>query len=320
MVRNICFIAAATAGLVAAMPAAAQHVPQNGRMVVMPQQGRPGAAPMQPGRPGFNHVRPGRWGAPVNGRWSAGYRAPGGWNAYRRLDRGASLPPYWRGRDFRVPDYLSFGLSAPPRGYYWTRYYDDALLVDDGGRIWDSVGGIGWEADADAYAEDGYAESYAVAGAGYPPPSLDVDAGAYHDEAPAYSAPIPYPAQPYPGSYGPPAPPPPPVHVQTYQAQGAYQGGAYQGGTFYGGNAYQGGAYQGGAYQGATYQGGTYYAAGGTTTVVITPAPITTTTVIEEQVVEEKVVTSYVRAAPRKRVVRKWRPRPKPACCVCGCR
>lgn len=307
--RNICFLAAATAGLIAAMPAAAQHVPQNGRMVVMPQQhGRPGAMPMQPGRPGpgMNHARPGRWGTPVNGRWNAGYRAPGGWNAYRRLDRGATLPGYWRGRDFRVPDYLSFGLSAPPRGYYWTRYYDDALLVDDGGRVWDSVGGIGWGADADAYAEDGYAESYAIAGAGYPPPSIGADAGAYRDEAPAYSAPIPYPGQPYPDGYAQPiAPPPPPVQVQTYQ------GGAYQGGAFYGGNAYQG----------ATYQGGTYYAAGGTTTVVITPAPIVTTTVIEEQVVEERVVkTSYVRAAPRKRVVRKWRPRPKPACCVCGCR
>ena len=79
-----------------------------------------------------------------NGRWSAGWNAPGGWNAYRRMGRGQRLPNYWLRADFRIPDYLSFGLAAPPRGYNWVRYYDDAVLVDDRGDVWDSVGGIAW--------------------------------------------------------------------------------------------------------------------------------------------------------------------------------
>jgi Ni/Co efflux regulator RcnB len=315
------------AGFAVASPADAQRVWQNNRWVSMPQGSRP--APVSPGagrpndyRPtpapgGWNRPNPGRpdfgrdnrhrWNM-VNGRWDAGWRAPGGWNGYRRLGRGGHLPNYWRGADFRIADYLAFGLAAPPPGYFWSRYYDDAVLVDGRGEVWDSIDGIAWMG-ADAYSEDGYSEAYAVAGAGYPAPRIEpVQPGAYYDAPPppppAYGAPIPYPA---PGGYIAPPPPPPPV-VQRIPApapacvQACAANGAYYNGTFYGG----------GVTTTTTTGFGGY--GGSTTTVVITPAPITTTTVTEEVVQERVVKTSYVR-----RPVRKVRYR-KPSCCQCLCR
>lgn len=177
--RRLWMAATMVAGLSLATPAAAQRVWQDGRWVVMPQgQAQP------PVRPRAN-----RWGPVVDGRWDAGNRAPGGWAAYRRPVRGRNLPPYWRDTRFRIPDYLSFGLAAPPRGYYWVRYYDDAVLMDAGGRIWDSRGGIAWGPD------EGYAPRSSVtvisggAGAGYPPPPPSrrietVDPNAYYAPGP----------------------------------------------------------------------------------------------------------------------------------------
>lgn len=308
MVRKIWLATAAIAGLAgAATPAMAQRVWQDGRWVSMPHRsGNNGVTARHASQ---------RWPM-VNGRWSAGWKAPGGWNSYRRLNRGSRVDRYWM--DYRIPDYLSFGLAAPPRGYNWVRYYDDAVLVDDYGQVWDSVGGIGWDG-AEAYADGYSASSYAGAGTSYQGPIEPVDPNGYYDGpqgggpvGPSYDAPIPYPA-PYPGGYAPrPAPAAPVIHVESYPA-GGYQGGGYQGGAFLGGNAYQGSS--------SYYSSGYGYAGGGTTTtVIINPAPITTTTVVEE-VVEERVSTSYVRVAPR-RVVRKapvkrWRPKAK--CCVCGC-
>ena len=313
MVRKLWFAATLTAGLALAGPASAQRVWQDGRWVSLPQRSAPRVMATN---------NPSRWQM-QNGRWSAGWQAPGGWNAYRRMGRGQRLPSYWLRSDFRIPDYLSFGLAAPPRGYFWVRYYDDAVLVDDRGDVWDSVGGIGWGGSG-VYANGSHSwsESYSSAGVQpQRPPIQSIDPNAYYD-APGYAYDAPIPA---PQVYGPPpvyaAPPPPPVQVMPASPQQ----GAYYGGTFYGGNAYQS--------SGSSYyaSGNTTYAYGGgagtTTTVVITPAPTVTTTVIEEEVVEEQVVsTSYVRAAPVRRIVRKApvrrvvRAKPKVSCCVCACR
>jgi Ni/Co efflux regulator RcnB len=296
------------AGLSLAAPASAQRVWQDGRWVVMPHgQARPQVQP---------HGNGNRWGPVVNGRWDAGNRAPGGWQAYRRPVRGWNLPGYWRDSRFRVNDYLNFGLSAPPRGYYWVRYYDDAVLVDNGGRVWDSMGGIGWGADAESYG-DGYAyaesgSSVATAGAGYPPPPRrpieSVDPNAYYREPGAYLSPEPgYDAEPMPsypaGGYAPPVVQgPPAVQVRTVRT-GSDHGYAAQGS--YGAQTYYGGGY--------AYGGG-----GATTTVVVIPAAVTTTTTTTET-----YSTTYVSAARRvvrRAPVRKWRPAPKPKCCVCACR
>jgi hypothetical protein len=252
-------------------------------------------------------TNPHRW-AMRDGRWEAGFRAPGGWNSYRRLHRGHSLPGYWRGSDFRVHDYLTFGLSAPPPGYSWTRYYDDAVLVDHDGRVWDSIDGISWGgAVAAASAGAGYASasSAAGAGAGYPPPRIEpVDPDDYYDRddrdyrddgppPPPYDERGPY-RGPYPGGYSAPVAPPPPSVVygapppcaqvcpSGYPAGMTWQNGAWVGSY--------------GAYAGGT-----------TTTVVVIPAATTTTTTVTEY-----VERSYVRR-PTKRLMRKYRPN-------CGCR
>jgi len=291
-VRSYWLAAAVIAGVAGATPATAQRVWQDGRWVVMPRHSAPGVM----------RTNPHRW-AMRDGRWEAGFRAPGGWNSYRRLHRGHSLPGYWRGNDFRVQDYLSFGLSAPPSGYSWMRYYDDAVLVDHDGRVWDSIDGIAWGgAAAAASASAGYAS--AGAGAGYPPPRIEpVDPDDYYErddrdyqyEGPPSS----YEPGPYRGSrhddYAPPpapmiAPPPPAAYRTPPPCPQACPGGYPEG------MAWQNGAWVGsyGAY------------AGGTTTVVVIPAATTTTTTVTEY-----VERSYVRR-PAKRLLRKRS--------SCGCR
>ena len=313
MVRKIYLATAVLAGLACATPATAQRVWQNGRWVSMPQR-TPAPAPQvgmhgdmrggmhqdmrssmrQDSRSSMRQdmrsdVRANmnmrgnqhRWGPMVNGRWEGGYRAPGGWNAYRRLGRGATLPGYWMGGSFRIDDYLNFGLAAPPQGYGWVRYYDDAVLVDRSGRVWDSVDGIGW---ADAEADSGYGWSESNASAGdYPP--IAPERPEYYD-----------------------APPPPPLRAPYPQPQVHVipaPGSGYYGGTFYGGSATPGTA---------VYTSGGYGAT--TTTVVITPAPITTTTIVEEVIQQEVVSTTYVRK-PRRVVHRAVR---RKVCCTCVCR
>jgi Ni/Co efflux regulator RcnB len=130
----------------------------------------PGMRPMPAPRP---HVA--RWGSRVGGHWWGGVNAPGGWNAYRRPVRGYALPRYWVAPRFFVADWSSYGLARPPVGYNWARYYDDAVLIDGRGSVYDSVSGVNWDGDqgyADGgYSDGGYADDrYAD---GPPPPPRD---------------------------------------------------------------------------------------------------------------------------------------------------
>jgi Ni/Co efflux regulator RcnB len=127
---------------------------------------RPGVQPVPAYRPtpGYRPVgsRPGthvsRWGSKVGGHWWGGVNAPGGWGAYRRPARGYVLPRYWVAPRFYVTDWAGYGLTRPPVGYSWSRYYDDAVLIDDRGSIYDTVSGVDWDGEGDAY-DDGYAAS-----------------------------------------------------------------------------------------------------------------------------------------------------------------
>lgn len=119
--------------------------------------------------------RQNRWGGSVGGHWYGGANAPGGWNAYRRPTRGWTLPRYWIAPTFFISDYANYGLSQPPYGYNWTRYYDDAVLMDQRGRVWESVSGVNWDGYDGGYAygdggEVGFASDY---GASYPAPGPD---------------------------------------------------------------------------------------------------------------------------------------------------
>lgn len=122
-------------------------------------------------RPGGNWQRPGgwnrggghwnngkRWGYRFNNRWVGGWRAPGGWGAYRQAYRGWTLPQYWIAPSFFISDFGAYGLAAPQPGYGWYRYYDDAVMIDNYGRVYDSVRGVDWDRSGDAYYD--YNEDY----------------------------------------------------------------------------------------------------------------------------------------------------------------
>jgi hypothetical protein len=88
---------------------------------------------------------------------------------FHRFGRGHVVPHHFRGRQFFVNNWHSFGWPAPMPGGQWIRYYDDALLIDRDGRVmdgrygwdWDGRGGRG-DHDGDRY-EDDYEEDYAEA-------------------------------------------------------------------------------------------------------------------------------------------------------------
>ncbi len=123
----------------------------------------PRVAPPGAGQPRVNLPGP-RWGGKVRGRWYGGHYAPGGWAAYRQPVRGWILPRYWVAPSFYIQDWSRYGLIAPQRGYGWYRYYDDAVLADPQGRVYDYRGGVDWDARDDGrYVRgDDYYDGYAA--------------------------------------------------------------------------------------------------------------------------------------------------------------
>ncbi|HKY80384.1 MAG TPA: RcnB family protein [Sphingobium sp.] len=110
-----------------------------------------------------------RWGPRFQGRWFAGWRAPGGWAGYRPLVVGHVLPSYWSVPGYRIGNYGAYGLPAPAEGYGWSRYYDDAVLTDRDGRVRDHRSGIDWDRDDRAA----------------PPPGVDYDDDVTAPDSPA---------------------------------------------------------------------------------------------------------------------------------------
>ncbi len=107
-----------------------------------------------------------------------GHNAPGGIKAYRRPFRGFTLPSYWINPGFSVNNYSVYGLSRPTNGYYWSRYYDDAVLTNNRGYVYDSVPNVRWDNSQSGYApQSGYQQG------GYQPayaPTIRPDAQAYN--------------------------------------------------------------------------------------------------------------------------------------------
>lgn len=69
-----------------------------------------------------------RWERRAERRYYAGrYQAPRGYYA-RQWRRGDYVPSHWRTRSYAV-DYRRYGLSAPPRGYQYTRVGNDVVLT-----------------------------------------------------------------------------------------------------------------------------------------------------------------------------------------------
>ena len=94
----------------------------------------PGMGIPKPGMPPMAHgPRPGMHGIPKT-------------DVYRRPFRGYVMPRYWVQPSFYIPNYTIYGLSAPSRGYNWSRYYDDAVLTDQRGYVQDYRSGVNWNA------------------------------------------------------------------------------------------------------------------------------------------------------------------------------
>jgi Nickel/cobalt transporter regulator len=130
-----------------AMPTS-QGMPHGpGPMPQMPPMARPQMPPT--GQPMPPMARPG----PGGDRWGS---VPGGWNAYRAPAYGYTLPRYWTAPTYYIADYRSFGLPAPAWGFGWSRYYDDMVLTDRWGRVYDwrdsrDMRGDGWRGDGGDY-------------------------------------------------------------------------------------------------------------------------------------------------------------------------
>jgi uncharacterized protein YcfJ len=82
---------------------------------------------------------------PVN-RPVYGMRFPVGAPAYVRPFRGFILPRVWIAPTYYVTNWQGYGLARPAQGFGWSRYYDDAVLTDRSGRVYDSVQGVNWQA------------------------------------------------------------------------------------------------------------------------------------------------------------------------------
>ena len=209
--RTILIASAAVAAMTAGDASAQRMVAHGpGAPYAMPGAGQTMATPPMATThitTSVGHGHGNRWGSKIGGHWWGGMNAPGGWNAYRPAHRGWRMPAYWNSSRFYIGDWADYGLSQPPYGYNWARYYDDAVLIDDRGSVYDTVGGLDWDGDdrGDAgndmmysgtagagYAQPGYPHpGYAQPGYGQPRYGQPTDGGPGYAMAPDDAPPPP---------------------------------------------------------------------------------------------------------------------------------
>lgn len=128
------------------------------------------------------------------GNWNHGggnWNHQGGWN-HARFRRGHVLPRFWLSPTFFVSNWNSYGFGRPGYGQNWVRYYDDALLVDSSGRIYDTAYDVDW----DRYEHGPVPEYYGDDDDGPDEADLFYEddrvtwGGRYSARYPAYAAPI----------------------------------------------------------------------------------------------------------------------------------
>lgn len=86
----------------------------------------------------------------------------GNQRGYQRPHRGFRLPRTFIQPSFFIANYGNYGLRQPSAGYGWSRYYNDAVLTDRRGVVYDSVNNLDW----DRYNQ-GYTDSYRAGQATY---------------------------------------------------------------------------------------------------------------------------------------------------------
>ncbi len=96
---------------------------------------------------GGNHVRGGNWG---RHRWG---QHPGRNWRHQRLRRGGSIHSFWFAPQFYIGNWGAYGFYAPGEDQRWVRYYDDAYLIDGGGRVIDERYGVNWNGYGEEWEE-----------------------------------------------------------------------------------------------------------------------------------------------------------------------
>lgn len=131
----------------------------------------------QPGGWGANGWHGGAPGSPMAGDPRPGGMGPGGpamrhggghWQGqYRHVGRGYRLPRFWLSPDYALSDWGRYGLGQPGYGQNWIRYYDDALLIDGGGRVLDGRYGLDWDRGNYDYGYGNGDDDYGYGGGEY---------------------------------------------------------------------------------------------------------------------------------------------------------
>jgi Ni/Co efflux regulator RcnB len=137
-----------------------------------------------------------------------------------RLRRGGSINSFWFAPQFYIGNWQAYGFAAPGDDQRWVRYYDDAYLIDGGGRVLDERYGVDWDRYGEEWGDqdgipayrgewrDGGGEDYAEEG----------DYREEHDGRGGHGGP----------GYG----PPPPGHGGPGYGHGAAYGGYYGYGAY----------------------------------------------------------------------------------------
>jgi hypothetical protein len=95
------------------------------------------------------------------GQWRGQSRDWGSWRgghgkANFHPRRGFFMPRVFVSPTFFVPNWWSYGLAEPAYGRRWVRYYDDAVLIDERGYIYDTAPGVDWDGDEPDYDHHGW--------------------------------------------------------------------------------------------------------------------------------------------------------------------
>lgn len=76
------------------------------------------------------------------------------YRGYRQISRGGTVPGYWSAPEYGINNYGHYGFAQPLAGTRWVRYYDDALLVDTNGRVYDGRYGMDFDRYGDRWGRD----------------------------------------------------------------------------------------------------------------------------------------------------------------------
>lgn len=71
------------------------------------------------------------------------------------IRRGFFVPPMWFGPQFHVQNWQAYNFAQPAPGQRWVRYYGDAYLVDQYGRVVDTRTGLDWDEHGERWSEEG---------------------------------------------------------------------------------------------------------------------------------------------------------------------